>query len=173
MASSFVSNGPAPTSSYFVWLNYTAQKRYLEKLKIEDINLQDPFAITEDQWTENLSAWPDLEFGDMYMYLIEIKGLYTKESLKAYKSLEVYNHYQNGHVCTVYHFSAGNFSIFKAKINPSQRSADNNHDAWAIVCKENGSVRTGHCTCMAGYVNYFVLFMCTKMQLCCSTTVQD
>ena len=43
--------------------------------------------------------WPELEFGDIYN-LIETKGVYTKEKLKAYKSLEAYNYYHNGYVQT-------------------------------------------------------------------------
>ena len=86
-------------SSYFASLTYTAQKRYVEKLK--EFFLEDPFAIADDRWSEDLSKWPDVEFDDVYTYLIDTKGVYTEESLKAYKSLEAYNYYENGHVRTV------------------------------------------------------------------------
>ena len=37
--------------------------------------------------------WPDLVYyGDIYSYLIESKGIYTKENLRAHKSLEAFNY---------------------------------------------------------------------------------
>ena len=50
-------------------------------------------------WMEDITKWPSIEFGDLYTYLIESKGPYTKESLKAYESIEAY---YNGYVCTVH-----------------------------------------------------------------------
>ena len=32
--------------------------------------LDDPFIIDENQWLEDLTKWPELEFGDVYTYLI-------------------------------------------------------------------------------------------------------
>ncbi len=48
--------------------------------------------------------------------------------------------------------SNSNFSILKAKINPSQKAPDQNHEAWVIVAKDSGEIKTAHCICMAGYV---------------------
>ena len=81
---------------------------------------------------------------------IETKGVYTKEKLKAYESLKAYNYYHNGYVRTVYHFAIDKCSILKAKVNPSQRAADSNHESWVILNRDAGSVKTGHCTCIAG-----------------------
>jgi len=64
---------------------------YLEKLKISDQELDDPFAIDEEQWSKDLTKWPELEFGNLYTYLIKSKGVYTAESLCPYKSLKAYN----------------------------------------------------------------------------------
>ena len=145
------SNRKRKLSSYFFSLKFAERKRYLEKLKIDGHELGDPFAMEGEQWSEDLTMWPELEFGDLYTYLIESKGVYTKENLKAYKSLEAYNYYYNQHVQTVYHFSTGlGWSILKAKVNPSQNSADKPHEAWVIIKTQTGSVRTGHCTCKAG-----------------------
>ena len=107
-----------------------------------------------------MSKWSDVEFCDVYTYLIDTKGVYTDESLRVCKSLEVYTYYENGHVCTVYHLStSGHYSIFKANVNPSQSSPDSYHEA-CVACEENGSVKTGHCTWMAGYVHFCC--MCSK-----------
>ena len=47
-------------SEYFTLLEFTARKRYLEKLKIDGRELDDPFGIDEDQWSEDLTQWPEL-----------------------------------------------------------------------------------------------------------------
>jgi len=85
-------------SSYFSSLNHTTKKCNLEKLKIGGFNhrfyfnpsLKDPFSTEDGQWSENLSQWPELEFGDIYGYLIDTEGIYTKEKLRTYKSLDAY-----------------------------------------------------------------------------------
>ena len=41
-----------------------------------------------------------------------------------------------------------NNCILKAKVRASQRMKEN-HDAWVGI-SDNGSVITGHCSCMAG-----------------------
>ena len=55
-----IANGRCQNTS----LEFMARKRYLEKLKINGCELQDPFGIDEDQWFEDLTQWPKLEFGD-------------------------------------------------------------------------------------------------------------
>ena len=97
-----------------------------------------------------MTKWPELLFGDVYTYLINTKGLFTKQKLKAYKSLEAYNYFYNGYVQTVLFHLSGDLGIMKAKASPSQRSPENSHEAWVIISMQDGSVVTGHCTCMAG-----------------------
>ena len=109
-----------------------------------------PLSIEESLWSEDMSKWPDLQFGDIYTYLINTEGCYTKEKLKAYKSLEAYNYFYNGYVQTVYFHLSGKFGIHKARVNPSQKAAENYHEPWVIICMQSGSVMTAHCTCMAG-----------------------
>ena len=48
-------------------------------------NLPDLYSIKQEEWTDDV--WPNVEYGDIYIYLIDTKSAYTKESLKAYKSL--------------------------------------------------------------------------------------
>ena len=76
-------------SSYFESLDYGSQKRYVEKLKAPGgVEILDPYNIADDLWMDNPAKWPDVEFGDIYTYLIDTKGMFTTESLKAYKYLE-------------------------------------------------------------------------------------
>eukprot|EP00794_Sanderia_malayensis_P010399 gene10399-11483_t len=78
-------------SSYFRGLNQVARNRYFEKLKYgtSTKSLPDPYGVTGG-WTDSPRNWPDVTFGDIFMYLIETPGSYTKEELKVYKSLEAY-----------------------------------------------------------------------------------
>ena len=141
-----------PTSDYFNSLDYEAQKRYIAKLTVGEEDLPDPYGIPDGMWLDDTTKWPSLEFGDLYMYLIESKSSYTKENLRAYKSLEAYNYFYNGYVRTVYYYgvSSSKFCILKAEVNPSQKAAESPHEAWVVLCKENAMVRTAHCKCMAG-----------------------
>ena len=51
-----------------------------------------------------------------YNYLIETFGTFTREKLKAYKSLEACNYYHSGHVQTAYYHSIdSNLCILKEK----------------------------------------------------------
>ena len=141
-------------SEYYSKLTYEAKRRYKKKLTMENgENIPDPFCIKQEQWIDDPKLWPNVEYGDIYNYLIETKGLFTKESLKAYKSLEAFNLFHSEHVRTVYYFegsSASTFTVLIAKVNPSQKSPNNSHEAWVVLKKQVGTVITGHCTCMAG-----------------------
>jgi len=52
--------------------------------------------VSDDQWVDDVRKWPSVEFGDLYS---ETKGPYTKESLKAYKSLEAYKYVHTVFFC--------------------------------------------------------------------------
>ena len=138
------------SSEYFHSLEHLAQRVYLENLKIDGEVLPDPFSISQDLWKDDMTQWPDLLYGDVYSYLIETKGPYTKEKLRAYKSLDAFNYFVCGHVRTVYCHCLENYVVLKAFVNPSQKTPDKPHSAWLVVHKESAEVKTGHCTCMAG-----------------------
>ena len=136
-------------SKYFTSLNYSSRKQYLEKLKINGQVLKDPYSIDEVNWSKDMTQWPELQFGDVYTNLINTEGQFTKEKLKAYKSLDAYNYFYNGYVRTVFFCHSGDFSTLKARVIPSQRAPENSHKAWVIISMKDGSVQTAHCTCMA------------------------
>ena len=73
------------------------KRRYMEKIKDfsrkEFENSLDPYQVPENEWIDDVALWPPVEFGCIYSYLIERTGEFTKEKLKAYKSLEAYNYY--------------------------------------------------------------------------------
>ena len=94
--------------------------------------------IEESLWSEDMSKWPDLQFSDIYTYLVDTEGCYTIEKVKAFNFLEVYNYFYNGYVQTVYFYLPGKFGIHKAKVNPSQKAAENHHEPWLIICIHSG-----------------------------------
>ena len=104
------------------------------------------------EWKEELTGWPDLSFGDIYLYLIETPSQYDKKALKAYKSLAAYNYFVSGHVKKVwYHDVSADspFCFLKADVIPSQRISEKKCP-WACLNKTDGSVKCAHCDCMAG-----------------------
>ena len=79
----------ACSSSYFSALPATERKRYKEKLEVLYCNkdpevLIDPCVIEESKWKDDVALWPPLEFGQIYTYLIDMPGQFTREKMKAY-----------------------------------------------------------------------------------------
>ena len=61
---------------------------YIKKLTLTDGKvLPDPYVLEKD-WEGDVKLLPDLEWPEMYHYLINTPSEFTKESLKAHKSLE-------------------------------------------------------------------------------------
>ena len=48
----------------------------------------DPYTFSHEEWSSDISYWPEVEYLDIYNYLINTRSPYTKDELKAYKSLE-------------------------------------------------------------------------------------
>ncbi|CAC5420381.1 unnamed protein product [Mytilus coruscus] len=140
-------------STYANSLSVEAKQRYSTKLLYNTgtKSLPDPYAIAE-KWSSDPSTWPDLTFGDIYLYLIDTPSIYTKESMKAYKSLDAYNYVVSGHVQVVFSHPVDDcpFMVLKAKVTPSQRARDKPHEPWVYLEKSSGTVYCAHCTCMAG-----------------------
>jgi len=68
----------------FSSLEYLAQRLYLEVIP-------DPFSFGQDLWMDDM---PDLLYRDVHVYsnVIETKGPYTQEKLRACKSLDAFNY---------------------------------------------------------------------------------
>ena len=91
-------------SSYFLSLDDSGRKSYKHKLTFTNgSTLPDPYVLEQDTWSGDLSKLPDITWGDVYNYLINTTSIYTKEKLKAYKSLEAYNFFVCGHVQNVFY----------------------------------------------------------------------
>ena len=53
----------------------------------------DPYSIPAEEWEDDIKKWPLIEYGQIYMSLVDTAGDFTREKLKAYKSLEAYNYF--------------------------------------------------------------------------------
>ena len=53
----------------------------------------DPYQIGSEEWKDDVTLWPPVEFGQIYTYLVETPGPFTREMMRAYKSLEAFNYY--------------------------------------------------------------------------------
>ena len=124
---------------------------YSEKLKLVNLDLC-PYQIPADSWKNDPTNWSALEYPDIYHYLVETPGIFTRESMKNRKSLEAHNQFTRGWVRTVYHYqkTGSNFVILKAKVMPSQQLNEDQHVPWTAVNSLSTMIETAHCTCMAG-----------------------
>ncbi|XP_042886109.1 translation initiation factor IF-2-like [Penaeus japonicus] len=85
-------------SSYSESLSSEDKGEYFAKLTLETgERLPDPFVLKEG-WTDDMSYLPSLSWRDVTEYLIDSPSIYTKESMKAYKSLEAYDYFLCRHV---------------------------------------------------------------------------
>ena len=142
--------------SYVDGLSPADRSGYEKKLMLSSgVMLPDPLPCTE--WITDLKTWPSIEWPDIYTYLIDTPSVYTKEKLKAYKSMDAVNFVLCGHVQEVkYHkiSDSSEFCAMRAQVLPSQRQGVKTqlYDAWIYVHKEKGYILTANCTCVAGYV---------------------
>ena len=92
-------------SPYVNTYSQDAKQLYNSKLLYDSgsKSLPGPYSLTE-KWSTNPDTWPDMTFGDIYLYLIDTPSIYTKESMKAYKSLEAYRYVIEVHGLSIYIF---------------------------------------------------------------------
>ena len=84
--------------AYVNTLSAADKRRYQLKLKVlyntkDSDNTIDPYQIDHDEWKDDITLWPSVEFGEIYTYLIDTPGPFTRKKMKASKSLEALNYY--------------------------------------------------------------------------------
>ena len=52
---------------YQSMLDYEAKKRYKERLSTKSEILPDSYSLFEEEWIDNISKWPSIKFGDVYI----------------------------------------------------------------------------------------------------------
>ena len=90
-------------SEYSATLSKEDFRRYQEKLKLTTgKQLTDPYLL-KDKWSDDIASLPEIAWRDVTEHLLDTPGMYTKESIKAYKSLEAYYYFVCGHVQNCYY----------------------------------------------------------------------
>ena len=79
-------------SQYYAQLEFDAKQRYKEKLDSIARQVDDPYTFSTGLKITEAQSLPDIEYPDIYNFLINTPSPYTKEELKAYKSLEGYKY---------------------------------------------------------------------------------
>ena len=88
-------------SSYYYGLEESGKSRYRDKLAILG-GIADPYLSMElDQENVDWQDWPEVEYPDIFNYLINTPSPYTMKELKAYKSLEGYRQFIDGWVSNI------------------------------------------------------------------------
>lgn len=108
------------SSSYLDSLSDKDRRDYFNKLILSNgvkLGLPDPLTIEDDKWVVDMSKWPSIVWPDIYSYLVERPSVYTKEKLRAYKSLDAYNYVLSGNVQPVHFIDAGHgFCFLRAAV---------------------------------------------------------
>ncbi|XP_062288031.1 uncharacterized protein LOC133993176 [Scomber scombrus] len=135
-------------SRYCESLDPISKERYREKI-IKYVGC-DPYMMKKSDFSTDLNDLPAIEAVDITNYLVLQTSFYSKEQMKAYKSMEAYNFFVSGWVhdlgSKVLH--EDNRLVF-ARVNHSQRSGETPLKTW-IITKKDGEVIAAHCNCMAG-----------------------
>ncbi len=135
-------------SEYYEGLEKNVQDRYRLKLGLVGQNLHDPYTFEPDP--DSTDAMPEIEFPDIY--IINTPSPYTKEELKAYKSLEGYKYLIAGWVgnMSVHPATPDNSkAILTATVRHSQAVTAKPLKPW-VAAEKLGTIICAHCTCMAG-----------------------
>ncbi|KAJ8964110.1 hypothetical protein NQ317_010891 [Molorchus minor] len=127
--------------------NKDVGERYQMKLKV--IHNLDPFILETSDLDYSTSGIPPITNMDIVSYLVLTHSFYTKDQMKAFKSLEAYKYFNSGFVLKVGSKVINTFYVLVGKVKHSQRFNDKPLEVWCIVAKD-GAVVTAHCTCMAG-----------------------
>ena len=121
-------------ASYFQDLTATGKERYKAKLEVVGLTVKDhdPYMpCNAARFRPEMSLWPKIKYRHIFAYFVSRPGTYTEEQLLSWKQLDAYNYFVNGYVRTVlsmtFKSGSGHFCLLKAKVNPSQKSADQAH----------------------------------------------
>ena len=69
-------------STYYRELDDEAKDRYREKLAMLG-HVDDPYILQDKSAVSDWQQWPEVEYPDIFNYLVTVPSLYTRDQLKA------------------------------------------------------------------------------------------
>lgn len=139
------------TSRYYQNLPRQEQIRYEQKLIVDRCMLPDPLneVVREATFSPDFSALPQLTYPDLYHYLVDTVCVYSREAVKAYRSLDAFNYFISGKLRKLCSYRLNDHTIVFGEVGASQ-TLSKTYAAWFIARNTGGEICSGHCTCMAG-----------------------
>ena len=131
------------------------RNEYQLKLIIGDDVIPDPFQVSSG-WCneeEGLTFWPMISYGDIFNFLMFKPSELGSSDLNDYKNSKAYSYFANGWLgCISYHNidKHSKYCFLQADCRPSERLRDTPHKVWVCVLKSDHTIKTAHCSCMAG-----------------------
>ena len=98
---------------YLSSLGPQESKRYVEKIAVIG---EDPYKISKGEFSSSPDILPSITYPDIYNYLVVNPSPYSKEELKAYKSLDAYNQFVCGWVREIVSLVQSDNCLVKAKV---------------------------------------------------------
>ena len=115
---------PTPKFNVFTGSEHTShldakeEKRYADKLGV--LGICDPYCAPPVLFTalRDVKCQPALEFGDIWIYLVENPSPYSAVQMKAYKSTDSYKYFVSGWVtnAVIWNLEKKKFFVVKAKV---------------------------------------------------------
>ncbi len=83
-------------STYFESLKDKEKERYAEKLSFVGLSIEDDPYLPESEgkFKADMTTWPTIEYGHIFVYFIRRPGVYSQEQLMSWKQLEAFNYFQ-------------------------------------------------------------------------------
>ena len=113
----------------------SVKKRYQEKLNSIGENFNDPYTFGPGPGITEFM--PLIEYPDIYNFLINTPSPYTKDELKAYKSLEGYQYLGAGWFSNIsVHSISPNKAVLTAQVIGTPRLFQQHHSGHGLLQKD-------------------------------------
>lgn len=114
----------------------------------------DPNTIPHDAWIDDVKAWPEVDDGKLFSYILRTKSV-DLEYIGKYKDQKAYSYWMSGFVDTVLFTKCPidcKHVFLKSCVSPSQKIRDDLHKVWVCVedTKKDCQILTSWCTYTAG-----------------------
>ena len=124
-------------------------------------SVPDPLFL-KDGWvkeSESMTSWPPIYLSDITLFLMSDhpgKDVeFHKQVLNEYKEGKAYRLFVSGWLKEISCKKIADdseYCFLKANCTHSMKISDTPHSAWICANKNNGSIDSAYCTCVAGFV---------------------